>query len=225
MKKYGFGRALYYFTRQAQFYVAGIFLGSFALAVYYWFVNGNSAVGFGDMIELTPAILVWITVLVLTTSSLETTQRRFSMLISFGCCRKNAFLGKLAMNLQIIVESLILFALLMRYFDWNGRSMLFVLVIILYLVSEGGAQLLGIAALKWGKIAYIISVILCTGFIFGVAMTIMTITNSFVNSWWRIPQQIAKPMWQYLALVTAGIFCMMANAVSYRSLRKYEVKN
>ena len=225
MKRGGLGRALYYFTRLAQIYAAGIFLGSFALALYYWFVGGNSGMGFEDIIELTPAMLVWITLLVLMSSSLGTTQRLFSMLISFGCRRKDAFLGKLVMNLQIMVESLVLFAVLTHYFDWDGRTFLLILVIILYLVSEGGAQLIGIAASKWGKIAYMFAVMLCTVFIVGVVLTNVLVTNHSLNSWWRMAQETAKPVWQCFAIVAAGMFYMMSNIVAYCSLRKYEVKN
>lgn len=225
MKKGGLGRALYYFTRQAQVYVAGIILGSFLLAVYYWFVGGNSVMGFEDIIEQTPAMLVWITLLVLMSSSMGTTQRWVSMLISFGCCRRYAFLGTLAMNLQIMVESLILFAVLMHYCDWDGRTFLLVLVIVLYLVSEGGAQLLGIASSKWGKIAYIFAVMLCSIFIVGVALTNVVVTTRSLNSWWRMIQETVNPVWQCLAIATAGMFFIATNVVGYRLLSKYEVKN
>lgn len=225
MKKGGMGRALYYFTRQAQFYVAGIFFGSFLLAVYYWFVGGNSAMGFEDIMELTPAMLVWITLLVLMSSSLGTTQRWFSMLISFGCCRRYVFFGKLAMNLQIMVESLILFAVLMHYCDWDGRAFLLILVIVLYLVSEGGAQLFGIVASKWGKIAYMFAVMLCTVFIVGVVLTNALVMNHSLNSWWRMVQETANPVWLCFAIAVAGMFYVMSNIVAYGLLRKFEVKN
>lgn len=225
MRKSGLGRALYYFCSQAQVYVAGILTGSFAMAVYYWFVGAyNPDESLRDAMHLVPAMLVSITIFVLFMVNMGSVQKWYAMAVSFGCLRKNAFLGVFAMNMQIAVESLILFGALVYFFKWDGGTVLLLSIAVLYLAAEGCAQLIGAACWKWGKIAYLAAVVVVTGFIFGVAVTNAVVANNLMNAWWQAAIRTAKPLWMAGALVCAGLFCAAGNMVSCYFIRKLEVK-
>lgn len=222
MKKGGLGRTLYYFTCKAQLYMAGILAGSFVMAIYQWFLISDDALDFSDILDRTTVMLAFITFLVLFTAGMEFVQKWLAVLVSFGCSRKNVFLGGIAMHLQIILESLVLFEVLMWFSGWEKGTLLLSLAAALYLVSQGISQLMGAAAQKWGRTAGLVLAIVF--FIFGVTMANLLLAGRPPGALLQWVQEIVKPVWQCFLVAAAGTFCVVANLVSYRIISGYEVK-
>ena len=104
----GLKRALGYFVRQAEIYVLCIIGGSFALAVYMQIINGN---GIAQMFQSVPLVDLWISGVAVFTIDVSSYQYCYSMPVSFGCLRKHAFFGTLAMNILVIAQGLLFYFL------------------------------------------------------------------------------------------------------------------
>lgn len=221
----GFGRTLRYAARQAEMYMLCIAAGSFGMAAWEWLVlDGDMTVM--DMMKMVPSMLVWMSMLVILITGMSSGQAWYSMLIPYGCRRKNAFLGNLAMNLMMIAQSVVLFEILVLVLKPEEGILGIQAILAAYLALEGISQLIGAATIRWGKAAYGVmiviivfaSLVLGFGYGFMSAYGVFDIQNdgfftkmmTFIKQWW---------------IVLAGaIACTVTNVIGWGMLRKYEVK-
>ncbi len=222
MSRSGLGRSLKYFFWQAQLYAALILGGSLVMAAYQRIV-ANASMSLSDIIHSVPGAVIMLTYVVLFTTGQSAGQYWYSMLISFGCRRIHVFLGHLAMNLLVISESLLVSGLLSYVLHSDSINIFgFPLIFAASLVLEGASKLLGIAIMKWGRIAYVIMifsiVILCIAFgMFSAFAEESTGPVFTINS-------LLNPAQQQLLTAVSILFCTAANMISYRMVKYYEVK-
>lgn len=217
MKADGLSRALRYFVRQAELYVLGIFGGSFVFMVYQWLIMADDT-SISDMIGMLPNILLYLSLIVILTIGVSVTQTYYPMLISFGCRRRNVFLGNLFLHLMLMVQSLILYKIFAEIFGDGESTFGMPMLIAIYLITSGISQLIGIVKMKWGKIATVLLVIVFMGAGMGAG---------FILAFSGTDDFFVKFNWSAVSwtLVLTGVcICAAVNAVSWRVLCRYEVK-
>lgn len=221
----GFGRTLRYAARQAQMYMLSIAGCSLGFAVWEWIVmNGELTVV--DMIAMVPGMLMWIAMVILLVTGMSSGQSWYALLISYGCRRKNAFLGQLAMNLMIIVQSVILYEILELVIKSSERYFGIQAILAVLLAVEGMSQLVGAAVIKWGKAAYLamILVIMLVCLVLGFGYGFMAGYGKFdIPDYGLFDKMItfAKQWWMILA---GAAVCAVMNILGWFMLRNYEVK-
>lgn len=221
MKTAGMHRMMNYFVRQTELYVLTAAAGSLAMAVFIWLMNADGS-GLQEMFSYMPSGVMYMSLVILFGCGMSSNQ--YSILIAFGCRRIDAFTGTLAGNLLFIAQCMILyvcslFGLQKGDFYVNAWTILAVCLIL-----EGTSKLLGIIAVRWGKVAYIL-------------LTVIIVIISMFFGFWagyagysgktaiKIPFAAViggELKWQILA---GGILtCVLTNLAAYRMLRKFEVK-
>lgn len=217
MKADGLSRALRYFVRQAELYVLGIFGGSFVFMVYQWLIMADDT-SISDMIGMLPNILLYLSLIVVLTIGVSVTQTYYPMLISFGCLRRNVFLGNLFLHLMLMVQSLILYKIFAEVFGDEKSTFGMPVLLAIYLITSGISQLIGIVKMKWGKIATVLLVIvfMAGGMGAGFILAFSRTDDFFVKFNWSV---VSWPL-----VLTGVCICAAVNAVSWRVLCRYEVK-
>ena len=221
----GLKRALGYFVRQAEIYVLCIIGGSFALAVYMQIINGN---GIAQMFQSVPLVDLWISGVAVFTIDVSSYQYCYSMPVSFGCLRKHAFFGTLAMNILVIAQGLLFYFLSSVWFGSKEQTAgekvtEGVLILSLFLLLESFAELIGIVAMRWGKIAYFIMIgaTVLASMSFGVFVSlsgtygVMGLLKEVLGGSFM---QTAR--WLLLAVAVS----IVIHAGSWRILKNFEVK-
>lgn len=222
MKTGGFGRALRYFIRQAQFNLLMTIAGSFAMGVYIWMINGSSS-GLGEMIMSVPSAVLYISMLILFVSGTSEFQNYYLLPLIFGCLRKNVFLGNLAMDFLFIAECLAFYESLPFLFQMEPLAFGFSTIFSLYLVLEGIARLVGIATMKWGKVAYVLMAmgVAAISFAFGILLVYARKSGFFIETAF---ENTGMQMWKWMLLAACAAICVAANVASYRVISHFEVK-
>lgn len=220
MKTSGLDRALRYFIRQAELFVLCLAGGSFAMSGYIWLISGNGF-SFQEMLAGVPSAIVMLSMVVLFSMSMSSAQYWYSIPISFGCRRKNAFLGNLVMEILFIAQSFVLYEAAVYVLQTDVFPVSTSLILALYLVIEGLSKLLGIAAVKWGKAAYIVmTVVIVLISISGGMMAVFAREGSlavFLGGY-------LESSWKWLGLLLGAVVCAAANIAGYRILSHFEVK-
>ncbi len=224
MKISGLDRALRYFIRQAELYVLCLIAGSFAMSGYIWLIQGYDR-GILEMLKSVPSGIVFISIIVLYSSGMSSAQYWYSIPISFGCRRKNAFIGNLAMNMLFIAESLVFYMLAVRILQTDVFAVSMAVILPVYLVMEGISKLLGIAVIKWGKVTFIVMTaalvmasVFCGFLIFFAgegkeALALISVSEKYLT----FP-------WKWAGLLAGTGICAAANVAGYRILSHFEVK-
>lgn len=224
MKTSGLDRALRYFIRQAELFVLCTAGGSFAMSGYIWLINGNGF-SFQEILAGIPSAIVMLSMIVLFSISMSSAQYWYSIPISFGCRRKNAFFGNLVMEILFIAQSFVLYAAAVYVLQTDVFPVSISLILALYLVIEGLSKLLGIAAMKWGKAAYIVmTIIIVLISISGGMMAVFVREGDEGVSLAAVLGGYLESSWKWLGLLLGAGVCAAANIAGYRILSHFEVK-
>lgn len=221
----GLDRAIRYYFRMAERYVAMVLIGSFLLAAYNRLINGGG-LGFQDIVQQVPKTIAMLTAVILFIIGLADMQTWHSMLVSFGCRRRNIYLGSMFMNLLMIGECLLLYELFSVLFLHDANVWTLPYLAALYLATEGVAQLVGAAVAKWGKFIYIIftiTIVLIGIVVVAVAINVYGDADS-TGTYDLWITKLSGPSLKWGTLLMGGAICVVANAVFYRILRKFEVR-
>lgn len=219
----GFGRALRYFVRQAEIYVLCAAGGGFLMAAYIWLVNGYN-MSFLEMLKTVPNAAGYIAMIVLFTSGISCIQYWYSLPISFGCIRKNAFWGNLIMDLLVITETAAFYFLTVCLFQVDVTQFEIAFNFAAFLLLEGISKCLGIAAAKWGKGVYVIMI----AGVVGISMSIGFLVGYAGVSGILIPvtdvlgEGIVRNG-QWIILAIGAVLCIAGNIANWRILRVFEV--
>lgn len=220
----GVGRSLKYFIRQAEIYVLCMGAGSFALAAYMWLLSG-SRVSLTEMLKSVPSAATMIAMILLFTNGVTAPQFWYSMPISFGCLRKNAYWGSIVMDFLLMIQTFIFYFITSHVFHMDLVQFEILFYIAMFLLVEGLSKFMGMASMKWGKAAYVVMIIgilvisMSVGFVVGyagVSGNLISLTDVLGESFVRNSQ------WVILGISTA--FCMIGNVASWHILKGYEVK-
>lgn len=220
----GFGRALRYYVRQAEIYVLCAVGGGFLMAAYIWLINSYD-MSFLEMLKTVPNAAGLVTMVILFTNGISSVTYWYSLPISFGCIRKNAFWGNLIMDLLIIAEFAVFYFLTVHLFQVDVTQTEIAFNFAAFLLLEGLSRFLGIAAAKWGKVVYAVMIIgvigisMSTGFLVGYAgMSGILISVTDV-----LGEEIVQNG-QWIILMIGAVLCIAGNTANWRILRAFEVK-
>lgn len=220
----GFGRALRYFVRQAEIYVLCAVGGGFLIAAYIWLVN-SSDVSFLEMLKKVPSAAGYTAMVILFTSGISSVQYWYSLPISFGCIRKNAYWGNLVMDLLIIAEIVVFYFLTVNLFQADVTQFEAAFNIAALLLLEGVSKFLGIAAAKWGKIVYTIMIIGVIGFSMSMGFFVgYAGASGILISVTDVLGEGIVQNGQWIILVIGAVLCIAGNTANWRILRVFEVK-
>lgn len=220
----GFGRALRYFVRQAEIYVLCAVGGGFLIAAYMWLVNSYD-VSFLEMLKTVPNAAGYVAMVILFTSGISSVQYWYSLPISFGCIRKNAFWGNLVMDLLVIAEIVVFYFLTVNLFQVDVAQFEAAINIAVLLLLEGVSKFLGIAAAKWGKIVYTIMIIGVIGFSMSMGFFVgYAGASGILISVTDVLGEGIVQNGQWIILVIGAVLCIAGNTANWRILRVFEVK-
>lgn len=220
----GFARALRYFIRQAEIYVLCAIGGGFLMAAYIWLINGYG-MSLQDMLETVPNSAGYMAMIIVFISGISSVQYWYSLPISFGCIRKNAFWGNLLMDLLVIAETAVFYFITAKLFHAETTQFEIILSFAAFLLLEGVSRFLGIAAAKWGKAVYVVMIItvigscMSAGFLVGYAGA-----SGVPISVTDVLGEGIVQNGQWIVLAIGAALCMMGNAANWRILRTFEVK-
>jgi len=221
MKTNGFDRAMRYFVREAELYVLGTIGGSILLSVYMWLIinRGN----FFEILDKFPVSFFYTSAVIILSITATAGQRWFPMLISLGCRRKNIFWGHLLMLFLFILQTLALYQLSGFISGAEKLPLQLFTILTIDLAVAGVTTFLNIAMLRWGKIIYILMVILIVAISMFYGMWAGLYAPSGANSSVLLIEQ--WPILPRLILFTACLAVFTAaNILNYRTLSTYEVK-
>lgn len=226
MKASGLGRALRYFIRYAELYVLYLAVGSFVMAAYICLMNGMDF-HLRAILLTVPRMEICLSVIFIFTSGICTWNYAYYIPISFGCRRWNAFLGILSMDAVLIAECLVLYKLMEAKFNPGGILFdLFETPVLLavFIFTEAVSRLIGAIASKFGKLAYLILIIVST---MAITVFIIWIVFSTTAKWGFLGSRISgngKLAWQWILLLASTALSVVAHAVNWHMLYRYEVR-
>ncbi len=220
----GFVRALRYFVRQAELYVLCIVVGSFAMAAYIWIIRGDGS-SFAKMLQTVPSLDLWLSVVVLFTIGVSSYEYCYSTPVAFGCLRKNAFFGTMVMDVLIMLEGIGFYFLTAAWFDTGAKITQAVWIFAVFLLLESAARTMGMVAMRWGKIAYAIMIVIIViasvsfGLLAGISelLGVMHLAGSYFGE-----GVVRHGKW--ILLAAAAAVSIAVNAVSWRVLKGFEVR-
>lgn len=220
MMKSGWGRALRYFVWQAEIYVCYAVAGAFVMVAYVNLINGE-VFHLQRFRQAVPNTVVFIAMMILFLDGASSSKYLYDMPVSFGCLRRNAFLGGLLMDGLLAAESLLISIAGARLLQTEQMDLIFCAALLLLL--EGIARLIGIASMKWGRVAYFVMIVVivgisvCIGFLAGATGGVTVSLVRFFGTDW-------KQKAQWVALATGAVVCFAANAGSWGILKNLEVR-
>lgn len=222
MRKEGCMRALWYFIRQAQACVLLALAGGFAMAAYIW-VFQDETFSVQKLLCMVPDSVIYFILIIVFTGSLSSVQNCYYLPVSFGCLRKYAFLGNLAMDGLMIAECLAFYCMMAFWMHMELTKLAY--YVAMYLLIEGIAKCMSIAYMKWGKVVYVI-VIVATGVFFGIAGFVFTYGRMEGNmiSFFELYRKNKTNLLQTGMLAASLLVCIVANVGSWRMIRKLEVR-
>ncbi len=193
------------------------------MILYMWLIGGNAIGNLAESMSFVPSYLLLITVIVLITVNFSAGQNWYSIPISFGCLRKNAFLGHLCMDFLYIIESIAVYQIMLLVFHSNARSRIGLpLLLALLLSMEGISKLVGTAMIKWNKIVgFVICMIVLMAFLSAVFVIVDASAEEFGSGVFM--QLYEFSLHWYVLLVGLAIYAL-TNIISYRFISSYEVK-
>ncbi len=213
------GRTLRFFVRIAQRYVLFSAALSTLMAFYMCLVNGNHL---NEIIKLMPAALFYYSAVVLFVSGMSGGQQWYPILVSFGCIRRDVWLGILLLETLFIAEILVIYEIVAGFADPAGQGAGALLILAGYLAVEGLAKLAGVAALKWGRMSFFL---LAAGvFVLSIVFALWIVSAdgeglivSFVNS---LMEGRASLNGQCAAVFAGAAVCIVGNAASWPNAKK-----
>ncbi len=220
MKIWGMRRPVYYFIRQAEIYVFWSAVGSLAMTAYIWLINAEGA-GIQEVFAYAPSVVMYMSMIELFVLGMSSSQ--YSVLVSFGCRRVDAFTGILSGNLLFIAQMMILYGFMLTRAQGEIFNPSIQTVLAGCLILEGVSKLLGLVSMRWGKAAHILMTV------------IVVIFAMFFGAWagYAGIQGVKIPFaavmsrevkWQILILSAGTVICALSNLAAYRIFRKFEVK-
>lgn len=222
MRKEGWMRALWYFIRQAQACVLLALAGGFAMAVYIWFIQ-DASFSAQKLLCMVPDSVIYFILIIVFTGSLSSMQNCYYLPVSFGCLRKYAFLGHLAMNGLMIAECLLFYCVTAFWLRMELTKLVY--YVAMYLLIEGIAKCMGIAYTKWGKVVYVI-IVVATGVFFGIVGFVITYGSlaGKMITFFDFCSKNNTGLLQSGILAASLLVCIAANAVTWRMIRNMEVR-
>ena len=222
MNQSGLKRAMRYFIRQAEIYVMTIFAGSFGMACYQRLVLGEPLKAV-ETLRLVPGMILCLAFVVLFATGAGAGQTGYSMLISFGCRRKYVFLGNQVMNLLVAGESLILFEMMTLIITSRNQLWLLPLAAAVFLAFSGVSQLVGTAAVMWGKKVYYIMLVVFTVVVVSIGMVVVIVWNGVLVKA-DFLDALHQPVYQAGVLLAATAVSGLSGIFTYRQLSSLEVR-
>lgn len=222
MRKKGWMRALWYFIRQAEVYVLLALAGGFVMAAYIC-VFQDEAFRVHKLLCMVPDTVIYFMLIIVFTGSLSFMQNCFYLPVSFGCLRKYAFLGNLAMDGLMIAECMVFYCMMAYWLHMELTKPAYYAAV--YLLVEGIAKFMSIAYMKWGKAVYVI-VIVATGVFFGILGFVFTY-KSLAGNMISFLDFYSKNNTHLLLFGIAAASLLVyaaANVGSWRMIRKMEVR-
>lgn len=222
MRKDGWGRALWYFIRQAQYFVLTAVAGGFLMAAYVWVLRGDE-LSVQELLRMIPVCAEYGALIVIFSGGVSSAIYWYSTTISFGCLRKHAFWGTVVMDGLVIMESMLFYVVMSALLQTEQTELMYFAS--MFLMAEGIAKLLGLAFMRWGKAAYVmmIVVIFLVCVIAGFAVGYGGMSGRVI-SLMSFPGIDAAQKIQWLLLAVSGFVFLAANTGSWRMIRKYEVR-
>lgn len=221
MNASGLIRALKYFIRYTEWYVFGTVAGSILMVAYICLIDADWS--FARMQSSIPYTLLYFAVIILFYNGSILEYYWYSLPISFGCRRKNVFLGNLVMDLLFIIQILILYRVSLFAFSPKDETYIpLPFLFSVFLLIEGISKILGIFVLKFGKAGYVLFIIslivICVGVGFFVGYSGVTDDIGIY-----LLQIGMDSIWVFLL---AGIIVSAsANILNYRTVSRYEIRS
>ncbi len=219
MKESGWSRPLRYFVSRTQLSVLGIAAGSFAMAVYIWFIN-TSMFETGHMFANVPSALVYLSMIVLFVGGMSF-QQNYTIPVSFGCRRKDAYAANLAANQLFIAQSLILYLVFVHVLQMNAFYLDAWIVLAVLLVLESVSRLLGIVSARWKKGTYIMTAggVVIASMFFGVWAGYTGENGSIIPF-----AAMLGGDWKWAILCGGMLIYAAANITGFYMFRNFEVR-
>lgn len=178
---------------------------------------------------MVPSYFASISAIMLFIIQILNNARYVPISISFGSSRKNTIIGIQWMNFMLIVQSVVLFGIILLIFPGELEGAIveaIVIYLIVLLVFGGIGQLLSAASLKFGNVVgVLIGAGLFISIISGiVAVVVISATNGADN---KSPETIIAEV-AFIRKLLVSVFAVLIYVIgtyfNSRMLKKYEVR-
>lgn len=219
-------RVLKYFLYYTELYVLCTLGGTVVMTLYMALLNNN--ISAGPVFVSVPSMILSVAVILILTSGMTRGQYGYSIPVSFGCIRKNVFLGNLMMDFFYIIQVLVLYETAVFVIQTRTETVKIPMPVLvsLLLFVEGTAGLLGAAAVKCGKLAYIFFIVLVIVGSIGVGI-LVGFSSDFGSEtviFYVFRGGATAASFYWILFAASAVLSAAANFANYRLIRYFEVR-